>query len=388
MKPERNQLITVVLVVTMAACTSPATAYPPDNAAVLYYRAFMLYEAEDEIKGTLDDYRQGRIELNETIENYLAKHQRIIDMVLDATRIDHCDWGLDYAEGTEVVLAPHYQVRDIFFLIAPEAIMRADKGDPKKALEHMVAMYRMARHFNERPLTCYLVGTAITAATHKCVTRIVSEWPVEVDTLMWLQAQLAEFDERPYSIKPVLKWKREAAIISMSPERIGNAVQAGLDDGAFKTKILERIGKADPEFYARNIAYWNNFMERVEAAFDMPYAQAYAELGRLDKQLPQDFDSNPDATLAVCFAPTFQRIYSLNIRLKAQSNALRAAVAVYLSHAKTGRRPEALPVALPRDPFSGKPFVYERTDEGFMLRCQSDDLLRNEAYEFEYKVKK
>lgn len=388
MRPIRNQPIVPLLVVTLAACTAPAMAYPPDNAAVLYYRAFMLYEAQNEIKGMLDDYRQGRIELNETLEAYLAKNEGIVDMVLDATRIDHCDWGLDYSQGTEVLLPPHHEARDIFFLIAPEAIMQADKGDARKGLEHCVAMYRMARHFNERPLVCYLIGTAITAATHKCVTRILSEWPPETDTLMWLQAELAEFDEQSYSIEPVLKWKREAAIISMSPERIGSAVQAGLDDGDFKTKVLERIRKADQQFYSTNIAYWNNVMDRVEAAFDMPYAKAYAELGRLDERLSKDFDTSPDATLAVCFTPTFQRIHGLSIRLEAQSNALRVAIVLCLSHAKTGRLPETLPAGLPRDPFSGESFAYEKTAEGFVLHCQGKDLDKDKAYEFEYKVKR
>jgi len=388
MTMKRTQMIISLFVVTFTTWTLPTMAYPPDNAAVLYYKAFMLYEAEDGIKSMLDDYRKGQIELNERIEEYLGKNRRLIDMVLDATRIDHCDWGLDYSQGTEVLLPPHHEARDIFFLIATEATMQADEGHQRKALEHCVAMYRMARHFYERPIICYLVGTAITAATHKCVTRIVSEWPTEIETLTWLQAELAEFDKQPYSIKPVLDWKREAAIISMSPEKIGSAVQAGLDDGDFKNKILERIRTADPQFYANNVAYWNDFMDRVEAAFDMPYTKAYAELGRLDKKLSEDFDTNPDATLAVCFTPTFQHIYALCIRLEAQSNTLRAAIAVYRSHAKTGGLPETLSADLAHDPFSGEPFAYEKTDEGFVLRCQGKDLRRNEAYEFEYKVKK
>ncbi len=383
-----NLVIVLLFIVTLVAWASPARAYPPDNAAILYYRAFMLYEPNDGTKSMLDDYRQGRIELNETVEECLAKNRRVIDMVLDATRIEHCDWGLDYSQGTEVLLPPHHKVRDIFFLIAPEAIMQADKGHPRKALEHCVAMYRMARHFNARPLICYLVGTAITAATHKCVTRIVSEMPPEMETLMWLQAELAEFDKQPYSIEPVLDWKREAAIISMAPERIGHAVQAGLDDGDLKTKILERLRTANPQFYVNNVAYWNGFMDRVGAAFDMPYTQAHEKLEQLDKKLSTDFDTNPDATLAVCFTPTFQHIYALSLRLEAQSNALRNAIALYLSYTQTDRLPESLPAGLPCDPFSGEPFAYDKTAEGFALRCQGKDLYKNETYEFEYKVKK
>ena len=388
MTAKGNNLIVTLVVVELGACARPAVAYPPDNAAVLYYRAFMLYKAEDEMKPMLDDYRQGRIELNEEIEEYLARNRRVIDIVLDATRIDSCNWGLDYSQGTEVLLPPHHEVRDIFFLIAPEAAMQADKGDHRKALGRCVSMYRMARHFNERPLTCYLVGTAITAATHKCVTRFLSEMPPEIDTLTWLRAELNELDKKPYSIKPALDWKREAGQISMSPDKIGRAVQAGLDDGDVKRQILKRIRTADHQFYATNITYWNDFMDRVQAAFEMPYAKAYAELQQLDKKPSEEFDTNPDATLTVCFAPAFLRIYALSVRLDAQSNSLRAAIGIYVSNAGTGRLPETLPTGLPPDPFSDAPFQYERTAEGFTLRCQGKDLDKLRAYEYEFKIGK
>jgi len=387
MTTQRDTLCVTLLVVTFAACTAPAAAYPPDNAAVLYYRAFMLYEPDQSTNSMRDDYWHGQIELNETLEAYLTKNQRVIDMVLDATRIDRCDWGLDYSQGTEVVLPPHHKARDIFFLVAAEATMQANKGHHKKALQRCVAMYRMARHLNERPIICYLVGTAVTAATHKCATRFLSEMPLETETLTWLQAELNEFDKRPFSIEPALAWKREAAIISMSPERIDNAVETGLDDGDAKTLIRKRIRGADPQFYTANVTYWNNFMDRIEAAFDLPYARAYAELGKLDKRPWEEFEMNPEATLTVCFAPPLQRIYSLSVRLKAQSNALRAAVAVYLSRARTGGLPEALPAHVPTDPFSGRPFEYTRTEDGFVLQCRGRELSKDEVYTFEFKVK-
>lgn len=53
--------------------------------------------------------------------------------------------------------------------------------------------------------------------------------------------------------------------------------------------MLTRIDKADATFYARNIAYWNRFMDDVEAAFDKPYAEAYAELGALDKDKTYEY---------------------------------------------------------------------------------------------------
>lgn len=231
MRSKRNQRIILLLIVTLAACARPVTAYPPDNAAVLYYKAFMLYKEQDGMAAMLQDYRKDRIELNEQIEQYIEKNRPVIDILLDASRIDHCDWGLDYSRGTELLLPPHHEVRQVIWLIAADATLQAERGHYRQALERCLAMYRMARHLNERPLICYIIGTAIKALAHGSFTQILSEMPPDVETLQWLQAELIEYDKKPYSIGPTLQWKRQAAVVSMSPDRIVAAVQTGLDEG-------------------------------------------------------------------------------------------------------------------------------------------------------------
>jgi len=272
----RKRAKAVFAVLVLLVSGPSLSAYPPDNAAVLYYKAFMLYEPEHQID--LWDYWKGNIESNEKIEEFLKKNRRIIDIVLDATQIDHCDWGLDYSQGTEVLLPPHHKAREIFTLLAADARAQADRGDYRKALGRCMSIYKMARHLNERPIICYIVGTAINAANHRCISQLLSEMPPEKEILTWLRNELAEFDKQPYSVKPALRWKREAGIISMSPERIGNVVRSGLDEGDFKEKILQRIATADEQFFERNRIYWNQYMADVISAFDLPYAQAYSML--------------------------------------------------------------------------------------------------------------
>ncbi len=388
MKTIRNKLTKLVLVAAVVTHVSAALAYPPDNAAVLYYKAFMLYEGPDDIGNALWDYWKGRIESNEKIEGVIEKNRRIIDIVLDATRIDQCDWGLDYSQGTEVLLPPHNKARDIFALLAAEARMQADKGNYKKALGRCISIYKMALHLNERPIICYLVGIAINGANSQCITLFLSEMPQDTEILTWLRGEFTELDKRPFSIEPVLRWKRKAGIISMSPDRISDVVQSGLDDGPTKEKILERIRRANQQFFSKNITYWNKYMDSLEAAFDLPYPQGYAKLKKLDEELSKEFNKNPDATLTILFGGPWQRIFSLLVRFDTHSNALKAAIEIYVIKAKTGTLPDALPDGLPGDLFSDKPFQYEKTTDGFILRCRGKDLVRDEAYEYEFKIKK
>ncbi len=370
----------------LAALAPSAFSYPPDNAAVLYYRAFTLYEKENGID--LWDYWKGNIELNEKIEEHLTKNRRVINIVLDAAGVEHCDWGLDYSQGVEVLLPPHHKAREIFALLAAEAKMQADRGNYKKALGRCMSIYRMARHLNERPIICYLVAAAINAANHRCISQILSDMPQDTETLTWLKDELAELDKRPFSIEPSLSWKREAGIISMSPGKIDNTVRSDLDDGPFKEKVLKRILEADKQFFDRNREYWNNYMGDIITAFDLPYSQAYSKLKQLDEKPSKEYSKNPDATLTAAFSPTWSRIYTISMRLGSHSNAVKAAIEIYIIKAKTGNLPDALLADLPRDLFSGKAFQYEKTKDGFVLRCQGKDLDEDKTYEYEFKVKK
>jgi hypothetical protein len=145
---------------------------------------------------------------------------------------------------------------------------------------------------------------------------------------------------------------------------------------------------ANQQFFAKNITYWNNYMDGVEAAFDLPYPQGYAKLKKLDEGLSKEFNKNTDATLTTVFGPTWQRIYTISIRLNTHSNAIKTAIEIYLIKAKTGKLPDTLPAGLPGDLFSSKSFLYEKTIDGFILRRQGKELSRDEVYKYEFKVKK
>jgi hypothetical protein len=117
----------------------------------------------------------------------------------------------------------------------------------------------------------------------------------------------------------------------------------------------------------------------------MPYEQAYAQL----KKSSSNFDPNyPPSAGAGVFVPALDSILTSMTRTKTHSNAIQAAIEVLLSRTKTGRLPETLPAGLPRDAFSGKYFEYEKTDDGFILRCQGKNLSKDEIHQYEFKIKK
>ena len=81
-------------------------------------------------------------------------------------------------------------------------------------------------------------------------------------------------------------------------------------------------------------------------------------------------------------------LYNNGIQSETSSNALKTALEIYIIAAQTGQLPDSLPGGLPQDLFSGKDFEYEKTSEGFILRCQGKELGKDEIHEYEFKVKK
>jgi hypothetical protein len=65
-----------------------------------------------------------------------------------------------------------------------------------------------------------------------------------------------------------------------------------------------------------------------------------------------------------------------------------AGIEILLDRAGTGKLPNALPSGLPKDAFSGKDFEYEKTKDGFILRCRGRASDKDEINQYEFKLSK
>ncbi len=123
----------------------------------------------------------------------------------------------------------------------------------------------------------------------------------------------------------------------------------------------------------------------------MTYEQKCAQMQRLVDKLEEgdSTDKLVSALLPVAgMDPMYHGNYPFQVGHVARGNGIKAAVEVYLVVAKTGQLPKKLPDHLPKDPFTGRGFVYEITDEGFALRCKGKDFQGRGKQVFEFKVEK
>ena len=94
-------------VLIMGVCGSAAGDYPPDNAAVLYYKTCLEYQKpEGEIKEALKDVAVGKAAPTQAMRDYIKGRAPNIKTLADAAQIKACDWGYDYSQGFNMVMAP------------------------------------------------------------------------------------------------------------------------------------------------------------------------------------------------------------------------------------------------------------------------------------------
>jgi len=390
---------------------STALAYPPDNAAVLYYRAMALY-AETESAGIdllLMNVLWGKADPNERITQYIESNRYAINLVMTAADIHKCDWGFDYSEGTSLRMPPLNSYRNLAKLLLVDAAILQAKGDYKTALARCVTAYKMARHIGNDLIIGHVVGVAITALADKSSMYILSKMPPDLQALKMLEDQLAEIEKRPFSLKNAIETDTKCILYDVTidrKERLFLALESitALGDDApaepestgrkqpqkaratSKQMLVKRIRNGDVRFLSANRKYWKDYTRRIVEAVEMPYPQGLETLKKLEGKPKEDAADNPDATVTAVWAPASRNVFILTTRQKTKSNAIRVAVRIYITKAKAGQLPDKLPAGMPKDLFSGQDFEYEKNDNGFTLRCRAKDLPDGKIHEYQFKI--
>jgi hypothetical protein len=381
---------------TLLTLTSPVFAYPPDpdNAALLYYQAYISYEkADDTMEDMVGDLSRGKIEPNERIKQYIESCRTAIDLATAATEIPNCNWGLKYSDGVSINLAHVAQTRKLVFLITAETRILAAEGDYRQAINRCLTVHKIGKHVGDDTPISFLVSMSIDKMVASRIQDILAEMTPDLETLTWLKAKLAEVPFKTPSLRVAMRSEKECFSSEMQVDKRDKLLDlcSGPGDVSDLDKTaLKRITEGDEVFFAKNRDYYIKHMNSLDEVLEssMPYAEVYSRLKQLNERPGKEITDNPAATLTSLLTPAFDRIYTIDIRTKTICNALRTAVEIYIIKAKSGKLSDTLPAGLPGDLFSGTDFKYEKTADGFALRCQGEEFQTGHMRRIlEFKVK-
>lgn len=146
----------------------PATAADvkgPDNAALIYNRAWLML-GPDVPKQFQDAVKpEASWAPDATLVKALEDNQDHLALIMKASRLPACDFGVEYDQGFEALM-PHvgYLRRDARMLDA-DAVRLANAGDAAGAAERLATLFRMTDQCSDDGiLISSLVGAAICKA--------------------------------------------------------------------------------------------------------------------------------------------------------------------------------------------------------------------------------
>lgn len=375
---------TILMVLVL---TSLALAYPPDNAAVLYYRASLIYDANDAMMDKVTEFIKGKADIDDEIREYVEQNRYAIKYFVDAGDAPNCDWGLDYSEGIELQMPQFSPLRTLAKIVMAQTKITTESADYNRALDLCSSVHKAGSHIaGGGLLISHLVGISLNGTANQCIVDILPHISDNPEILIRLRGQVFEVSGKFPSITASLNRDMSVCGQDMCKERVNYILDTSGD--FIPKEKAQIIRRADEEFFKANKEYFLDHQAALLSAIELPYPQSYEQLVRLGEKLNRDSKNNPNAILTNLFVPAIDRILCLDIRSKTHFNAIKAAIEIYLIKAKTGKLPDALPAGLPGDLFSGKSFKYEKNADGFILSCQGKDLSKDEIYKYEFKVKK
>jgi hypothetical protein len=282
-------------------------------------------------------------------------------------------------------------IRKLAFLLLADSKIHLEDGDYKTSLERCLTIHRMGRHAGNNLIISNLVGVAMNSLANGHIKVVLSEMPADIETLEWLKNQMIDISSnRPSFISAIVN-ESKISVKEMRKEKIDETLRSPEAEEAFKLlskEQIEKIRNGDETFFEENRKYYLDFIASVQAAFALSYEDAQREVTKLNEKITKEAQTNPAAILTATMSPSIAKLFTLEIRSNTDINAANAAIDIYIIKAKTGQLPDELPAGLPKDLYSRKDFLYEKTEDGFILRCQGRDLDRDEIREYEFKVKK
>jgi len=384
-------LLTTLLLLLIT--TNFVYAYPPDNAAVLYYKHMEHFEKPDKaVWDQIRDLPTSNKPASEEVKAFIQKQKNnhLIPELQIASELEYCDWGLDFSKGFEMLMPGLQQMKNFHYLLLADSVILASQGDIAAALEKNLVVRRMGQHVSNDTLIGFLVSFSINRSSNEALSHLLGTYAVDVKTLFELKKELLRESYRPKPIRHPLMMEKEVCLTEISkitPERYKNLI-ADWEKHESSEKLLKLLEKNDPTFLDRSTVYLEKYYNNILAIMEKPYPQSYLEIGVASDKLTKVAQKNDCAVFAAVFCPALAKCYNHGINWKTHYSATLTALDVYIITAKTGKLPEESPKSTYIDHFSGKPFIYEVTEDGFALRCRQEDLNKKITHEFKYKLPK
>ncbi len=359
------------------------------NAATLYEQAFarfVPFEGDGDLLRAAQRGDPTALAAPE-IQAWIAANAGALEAFRAGALQDACGWTYHSEDGTMLgVLVPNpAHLRSLAQAELIDGRALAQQGEAAAAAERYLNVAAAGRHLGSGMTVIEnLVGAVLqaqaadalldlqsdpTAGAQLDYAALVREARAAYQPLRSLaevvqteRAALLDVAQRLWSPDPQTgAWQVDRARLAELLQMNAGDATTGSDPtrGEEFAAALERAG------FEATVAAANALYDRVTRTLQQPYAEGRRELAALESELEHE-SANP---LLRTLVPSMERYHFLMTRSEAQRRAALVVTELNAYRQRTGRYPASLDVLATDalDPFTGRPFVFRGTADGFTL---------------------
>lgn len=329
-----------------------------NNAAPLYQEAIEAL-TRDDLRKILEQskWRRGDPLPPEAAE-YVQANARTLELMEAATALPNCWFELDRDVNGSVVIPHLSEMRNLAKLLRWKALQSAGQHDAAQFAQTVTNLDQLARHVTAAPsIIARLVGIACAALAQDLVREPLTWAALDAPARAAYFDRVAPCFEPLRAMEDALRSDLELFAWEASQTFGSNITGRLLAPRGRVYAELERVYA--PHFELSHRPLWEQFDARS------PLRQ---QLAAMENQTSTPW--NMARLAAGMLPPSLVRSIEINARLRTEQLGNRLVFRLTEHRDTTGSLPDTLaafPDDLKLDPFTGQPFLYRRTDDGFTL---------------------
>jgi hypothetical protein len=350
------------------------------------------------------------------VKRYLERNEKPLETVLAATQRPHYFRPLVGANGNDAMIAlllpDVQQQREITRMLKARSMLALGENRPEDAIRDLLAIHRLARHSAQgATLIEMLVGVAIESVAHDGDRHLANSEAVTSAQLAGYAKQLAELPP-PADFQRSYRTERFFGLDII--QRLATQQPADENDGSGMLEVLGLQPSSETTRRLMTVLFqygidwntvligFNEYHDRVQAALGHEeYARRTAAMSALTKDFREQFQNvSKPANLALSvfatpeqraeqmktvllglLAPALEQAHKAGTRGEAKAGLSQLGVALSAYQKQNGEFPDSLDALVPRylpeipkDPYTGNPFVYRVDSDGALLYSLGSNL--------------
>ena len=297
----------------------------------------------------------------------LAANQETLDLLEVAASIPECRYPIDLSLGYDAPLDHLVPLRQGARLLALQAVVSAETGDPADAAKALTETFAVARSLENEPvLVSQLVRLSILNTGVEWLERVLGRCELNNDQLRALDDVLAYAIERPGLIRGIARQR------SFFMDSLYHQIdQIDPDTGEPWSAGEFGLVYAPTGLLTSDISFGLRWYDRVLDVLQLPPVERH----QASQLLKADADSIPRVhVMSYLTLPTISRTVDADVRTFAWLTLARTGLAVERFRVASGALPDSLDQLVPTfldsvpiDPYDGAPLRYKRLPGGYVV---------------------